>query len=308
MSRHGGIRCEQAFTAERGVDMANSSAVKRTGTFDIGTEYAAKAVGTQAETEEYARDNISYWSKRSFSFSKNRQEELATDQHAVWSRTLDERIAAHFPGKSRGEIKVLDIGTGPGFFAILLSELGYQVTATDYTKAMLVQAKHNAGELAKDIRFLQMDAQHLAFADFSFDVIVSRNLTWNLREPEQAYAQWCRVLKPGGLLLNFDANWYRYLYDEAALSGHLHDRENVCCGDVEDDRAGTDIDSMESIALRAPLSMQLRPQWDLNILEKYGMCAAADPDIWKSVWTKKELINNASTPMFLVWAYKRKPH
>lgn len=307
MSRHGGIRCEQAFTAERGVSMADSSAEMRMAAFDFETECAAKEADTQAKMEEYARDNISYWSKRSFSFSKNRQEELATDQHAVWSRTLDERIVAHFPGRSREKIKVLDIGTGPGFFAILLSELGYQVTATDYTKAMLVQARYNAGELAKNIRFFQMDAQDLSFSDFSFDVIVSRNLTWNLREPEQAYAEWCRVLKPGGLLLNFDANWYRYLYDETALSGHLNDRENVCRSDVEDDRAGTDIDSMESIALRAPLSMQHRPQWDLNILEKYGMRAVADPDIWKSVWTKKELINNASTPMFLIWAYKRKP-
>lgn len=284
--------------------MANASAAKRKQAKVSRTGYSEVAANAQGEMEEYARDNISYWSKRSFSFSKNKQEELATDQHAVWSRTLDERIAAHFPDRSRETIKVLDIGTGPGFFAILLTELGYQVTAADYTKAMLLQAKHNAGELAVKIRFLQMDAQHLTFPDACFDVIVSRNLTWNLREPEQAYAEWCRVLKPGGLLLNFDANWYCYLYDAHALSGHLHDRENVCRSDVEDDRAGTDIESMESIAKRAPLSMQRRPQWDLKQLEELGMTAEADPDIWKTVWTRTELLNNASTPMFLVAANK----
>lgn len=37
--------------------------------------------------------------------------------------------------------KILDIGTGPGFFSIILAEAGYQVTAVDYTEAMLEEAK-----------------------------------------------------------------------------------------------------------------------------------------------------------------------
>lgn len=40
-----------------------------------------------------------------------------------------------------------------------------------------------------------MDASHLAFADETFDAVVSRNLTWNLEDPEQAYKEWMRVLK-----------------------------------------------------------------------------------------------------------------
>ncbi len=39
------------------------------------------------------------------------------------------------------EINVLDIGTGPGFFSILLAERGYNVSAVDYTEEMLVKAK-----------------------------------------------------------------------------------------------------------------------------------------------------------------------
>lgn len=58
-----------------------------------------------------------------------------------------------------------------------------------------------------------MDAQNLTFHDNMFDVIVSRNLTWNLDSPAKAYREWYRVLKPGSILLNFDANWYAYLYD-----------------------------------------------------------------------------------------------
>ena len=85
------------------------------------------------------------------------------------------------------------------------------MTAVDYTDAMLNEARLNAGEAAEHIHFHCMDAEKLGFADASFDVVVSRNLTWNLPHPERAYAEWARVLKPNGLLLNFDANWYRYL-------------------------------------------------------------------------------------------------
>ena len=164
----------------------------------------------------YEEENIHYWTHRAPGYSGVNQEELATDQKRVWGRTIQERIAARFPGRKPGSIRVLDVGTGPGFFAIILARMGYQVTAVDYTASMLEEARRNAGALADKIDFLQMNAEELMFADHSFDVLVTRNVTWNLHDPEKAYSHWTRVLAPGGLLLNFDANWYRYLWDEEA--------------------------------------------------------------------------------------------
>ena len=254
--------------------------------------------------ESYEEENIHYWTHRTPGYSGVNQEELASNQRLVWRNVITDRIQAKFPGKAPEEIKVLDVGTGPGFFAIILAELGYSVTAVDYTETMLEAAKHNAGVLADRIFFYQMNAEELSFLDSSFDVLVTRNLTWNLRHPEKAYAQWTRVLKPGGLLLNFDANWYSYLHDEEARKGHLLDRENIARSDVGDETAGTDVAAMEAIALQAPLSAQRRPCWDLDVLRGLGMQAAADTELWKQVWTREERINNASTPMFLVEAVK----
>ena len=107
-------------------------------------------------------------------------------------------------------------------------------------------------------------------------------------------------MKPGGVLLNFDANWYRYLRDEGAQLAHARDRENLQTSDVRDETAGTDVSAMEAIAMQAPLSAHQRPAWDLKVLRGLGMQAAADTEIWKKVWTREERINNASTPMFLV--------
>lgn len=250
----------------------------------------------------YIEENVAYWTKRAPGYSEVNQEELHTGQRQVWSQALDARIREHFPGKKREELRVLDVGTGPGFFAILLTELGYRVTAVDYTEAMLEQARRNAGPFAGQIRFCRMNAEELSFADESFDVVVSRNLTWNLPAPERAYAQWARVLKPGGLLLNFDANWYRYLYDTKAEERHRSDRENVRTSGAADDTAGTDVAAMEAIARQAPLSRRFRPRWDLEVLSGLGMRASADTEVWKQVWTREEWINNASTPMFLIAA------
>lgn len=252
----------------------------------------------------YAEENITYWTRRAPSYSDVNQEELGGSQHSVWSRVIDQRIQSHFGNRSRDQIRLLDVGTGPGFFAIILAELGYQVTAVDYTEAMLNQARKNAGPLASIIDFRRMDAEQLTFPDGAFDVIVSRNLTWNLPSPAKAYSQWTRVLKENGLLLNFDANWYRYLFNAQANALHLEDRKNVRENNAADDTAGTDVDAMEAIARQAPLSARRRPAWDIHVLHGLGMSVFADPEIWKQVWTENERINNASTPMFLVHAVK----
>lgn len=254
----------------------------------------------------YEEENIHYWTHRAPGYSGVNQEELATDQKRVWGRAIGERIAARFPGRGPESIRVLDVGTGPGFFAIILAQMGYQVTAVDYTASMLEEARHNAGALAGKIDFRRMNAEELLFPEHSFDVLVTRNLTWNLPNPEKAYGQWVRVLAPGGLLLNFDANWYRYLWDEEAKLGHSQDREKLAAADVRDETAGTDVDAMEAIARKTPLSRRHRPQWDLEVLESLGIQAAADEQIWRRVWTREERINNASTPMFLVEGRKAK--
>ena len=248
----------------------------------------------------YEEENIRYWTNRASGYSGVNQEELASNQKAVWRSVLSRRIAARFPGRKPSQIRVLDVGTGPGFFAIILAEMGYAVTAVDYTATMLEEARRNAGALLKKIDFRQMNAEQLGFPAASFDVLVTRNLTWNLPHPEKAYAQWTKVLKPGGLLLNFDANWYRYLWDEEAKAAHARDLENLQASDVRDETAGTDVNAMEAIARQAPLSARNRPAWDLQVLRGLGMEAAADTEVWKQVWTREERINNASTPMFLV--------
>jgi len=249
-------------------------------------------------------ENKSYWTGRAASYSQVNQLELATQQRRKWRDCLHAEIVRQFPGRAPESLRVLEVGTGPGFFAILLRELGYDVTAIDLTPAMLEEAKKNAGELAGRICWMEMNAEALDFADASFDVVVSRNLTWNLPHPDKAYAEWARVLKPGGLLLNFDANWYAYLFDDEAQAAYDRDRANSAEQGVWDQNVGENFDVMEDIARRVPLSNIRRPKWDLALLRGLGLRAEADGQIWQHVWSDEEKLNFSSTPLFLVRAVK----
>ena len=255
------------------------------------------------DNDAILQENLQYWTGRAEGYSAVNQEELRSNREA-WRRCLGEEIRAALPDRETSSIRVLEAGTGPGFFAILLAEEGYDVTAVDLTPAMLSEARKNAGELAERIDFREMNAEALELPEGSFDVVVSRNLTWNLPHPDRAYAEWCRVLKPGGLLLVFDANWYGYLFREEARLAFEEDRRSTAEQGYADQNLGENFDVMEDIARRVPLSSLRRPDWDLRQLRALGMETRAEEDVWRSVWSREEMVTFASTPLFLVSAKK----
>lgn len=242
-----------------------------------------------------------YWTRRAPSYTDVIKKNLADGWDQVWA----DELISHFPDGGDRPLRVLDIGTGPGFYAIILAHRGYEVTAVDYSEGMLREARRNAGALVDKIRFARMDAQKLAFADGSFDAIVTRNLTWNLPDPAEAYREWMRVLRPGGALVNFDANWYAYLFNEDKQQEYQRDRANARLAGVEDHEAYAETDMMEGISRMLPMGRLRRPQWDMDTLNALGFSAVnADTSVGKRLWNPEEKINYASTPGFMVWATK----
>ena len=234
----------------------------------------------------------SYWTRRADSFAYG---QFTDDNEKRWMGV----ITREFPDKDN--LKILDIGTGPGFFAINLAKRGYDVTAVDYTPAMLEEAKKNAGKYRDKICFQQMDAQNLAFPDETFDVVVSRNLTWNLENPQKAYKEWHRVLKMGGVMLNFDAGWYEYLFDDKKAELFRKDRENVADAGYFDYNGYAESDKMEEISRNLILSRCQRPQADLQMLMNAGFTKFyVDTEIWQETLDEEEKVNYAATPGFLL--------
>ena len=280
---------------------------------------------------DLTRKNHEYWLHRASGYSEVNQEELAGVQRGNWSVFLQQEIREAFPGRTPGEIRILDIGAGPGFLSIILAEMGYQVVAADFAERILEEAYANAKaslpEIAEDlwedgeeeewkarkrgylrsaslggeISFRQENAMSLTFPEGSFDVVLSRNLTWNLPEPETAYRDWLRVLKTDGLLMVFDANWYRYLVDSEKKHAYDKDRERVAEKGLGDYNIGENFDQMEEIARSMPMTERIRPAWDQDLLRRYGAKdISVAEDIGQRVYSEKEKVNYASTPMFMV--------
>ena len=142
-----------------------------------------------------------YWSRRAVSYGEIRRHELACDKKSLWVA----EILPHLP--VGGPLRILDVGTGAGFFAIVLAQLGHSVCGVDMSQAMLDEGAALAQQAGCEVTFQRMDACCLEFESASFDAVISRNLTWTLPDAAAAYREWNRVLRPGGVLLNFDADY-----------------------------------------------------------------------------------------------------
>ena len=246
-----------------------------------------------------------YWNHRYTGYSKVNQKELEGIQRERWKKQFKRLL----PEKQN--LKVLDIGTGPGFFSIILEELGYSnITGVDYSYKMLEVAKENIQKYGKEhssIQLIQMDAQNLEFEPESFDIIVSRNLTWNLQNPQQAYSEWLRVLKPYGALFIFDANWYSFLQNEQLEKEFEAKRQKVIEEKLEDywQGEGVDEEKMTWIVQQLPLTYQQRPQWDIDYFSSQeDVSVETEENFGDLVWNYEEQLNYGATPMFCIKVVK----
>ena len=182
---------------------------------------------------------------------------------------------------SDGPLTILDCGTGPGYFPVILGKRGHHVTGIDLTENMIKGARDNVAEAGVKAELRVMDCQETDFPDNTFDMIISRNITWTLSDPQKAYAEWKRILKPGGRLIVFDANYYLHLYDEKRMEKFNEISAKLMAargrGIFSHDGKG---DTFECISKELFMSSKNRPGWDLQHLIDTG---------WKKVYAVPNL-------------------
>lgn len=250
---------------------------------------------TEGDRKMYLQNKLGqYWTDRAESYSRQNLIQLR-DNYEKWKQIILE----YLPEEKKA--KVLDVGTGPGIFAILLAGEGYQVTAVDQNRSMLYYARKNAQSHNVSVGFFQVEGS-LPFQDESFDVVVSRDVVWMQLSPEEVLEEWYRVLKPGGCILYFDAEWYGYLrnVDET--------REYKAYRRIVKEKSGfvypKAID-MEKMAFEFPLTYRKRPEWDISFWEQYSperiFCKE---DLNKQIYSEMEQMQYAKTPELLVYVKK----
>lgn len=153
--------------------------------------------GGNFDLKEEIRD---YWSKRSETFDLAFGHKIAPGPEAdAWQAPI-KAVLGDAPKR------VLELACGTGEVTRLIHDLGHDVTALDFSEAMLAVARSkHAGK--KDLRFILADAENTMEPDGAYDAIICRHLVWTLTRPEETFREWFRVLRPGGRLLIFDGDW-----------------------------------------------------------------------------------------------------
>ncbi len=142
----------------------------------------------------------SYWSKRSQTFDLAFGHFIAPGPEArAWQQPIRDALGAK-------PLRVLELACGTGEVTRLIHDLGHDVTALDFSEAMLevARAKHAGKER---LRFILADAENTMEPDAAYDAIVCRHLVWTLTAPQETFREWLRLLKPGGRLLVYDGDW-----------------------------------------------------------------------------------------------------
>jgi demethylmenaquinone methyltransferase/2-methoxy-6-polyprenyl-1,4-benzoquinol methylase len=138
--------------------------------------------------------------------------------HRRWKRTLVNMAAVH-PGD-----RALDVCCGTGDVAFALRQRGAEVTALDFSPAMLAVAQQRAKNSRPTqitppppVQFLRGDALHLPFLGESFDIVTVAYGLRNLADWERGLEEMWRVARPGARLLVLDFGkpgnpFWRWLY------------------------------------------------------------------------------------------------
>ncbi|MBP5743869.1 MAG: class I SAM-dependent methyltransferase, partial [Oscillospiraceae bacterium] len=193
-------------------------------------------------------------------------------------------------------LRILDVGTGNGFFACLLAAEGHTVTGIDLTPDMVQRAEHMAAVLGLKADFQIMDAETPSFEPESFDVLVTRNLTWTLPHVDKAYRAWYRLLAPGGVLINFDADYYTALEEAEDVELPENHAHKLVPDYMKEEN--------DAITMEIGAYQQPRPQWDVQLLIESGFeRVTVDMGAYRRIYAEIDEFFNP-TPIFALAAFK----
>jgi phosphatidylethanolamine/phosphatidyl-N-methylethanolamine N-methyltransferase len=136
--------------------------------------------------------------------------EMITTAYARWAPVYDLVFGAVFERGRRAAIAaaervgghILEVGVGTGI-SLPDYACSNRLVGVDLSEPMLRKAQERVDALGlTNVEGLAvMDAEHLAFPDATFDVVMAQYVITTVPDPEATLDEFARVLKPGGEII-----------------------------------------------------------------------------------------------------------
>jgi SAM-dependent methyltransferase len=152
-------------------------------------------VSTDSPGNELEEQLSAFWTKRPESRPPGTMEVRNEQEQQAWLEALR-------PLLPPPPAAILDVGTGQGFLALLLADLGHRVVGIDTAEGMLAASRAHTAGRPNPPEFRQGDAVDPPLSPSSLDVVSNRQVVWTLLDPVAAFRNWSRLLRPGGRVLS----------------------------------------------------------------------------------------------------------
>jgi 2-polyprenyl-3-methyl-5-hydroxy-6-metoxy-1,4-benzoquinol methylase len=133
--------------------------------------------------------------------------------------------------------RILEVGTGKGYFALALAKAGYSFVTFDISAEEQRFAKLNIAHFGfeKQVDLRIENGERTSFANGSFDTIFSVNVLHHLRNPYQVIDELIRLISTQGKLISadFTEEGFKVMDKIHGLEGNTHEVGQVSMLDAE---------------------------------------------------------------------------
>lgn len=172
--------------------------------------------------EDHLRMNTAAWEEGHRYLAAKRQKQTEWCEDLKKGGTCFTPVELDLLGDVTG-LEVLQLScAGDATQAFSLRNMGAAVTATDFSPVAIEEATRNAAMLGIDVTFAVDDSQRLTTIEGNrFDLVhVDGNLGY-YEDLQASFANWHRVLRPGGLLFLHEGYPFKRCFDVDEATGAL---------------------------------------------------------------------------------------